>query len=73
MRTLLKTTFIGLSFITISCVSKKDTKFSESKFLTDSVYSKYLSEYRKHNIYLIKIRNTLLFMQQMEIMMKKTC
>lgn len=41
---------IGL-FI-ISCQSKKSTSNSESIFFTDSIYSKHLNEYRKHNVYL---------------------
>lgn len=43
---------IGLSII--SCQSKKSTSNSESKFFTDSIYSKHLNEYRKHNVYLPK-------------------
>lgn len=43
---------IGLSII--SCQSKKSISNSESKFFTDSIYSKHLNEYRKHNVYLPK-------------------
>jgi enterochelin esterase-like enzyme len=38
----------------ISCKSSKNTIISESLYYTDSIYSKSLSEYRKHNIYLPK-------------------
>lgn len=43
---------IGLSII--SCQSKKSTTNSESQFFTDSIFSKHLNEYRKHNVYLPK-------------------
>lgn len=43
---------VGLSII--SCQPKKSIIHSESKFFTDSIYSKHLSEYRKHNVYLPK-------------------
>jgi enterochelin esterase-like enzyme len=49
---------IGISFIGIvasslfSCGSKRLTSNIESRYYTDSIYSKKLSEYRKHNIYL---------------------
>jgi enterochelin esterase-like enzyme len=38
----------------ISCNSTKNTIVSESQYYTDSIYSNYLAEYRKHNIYLPK-------------------
>lgn len=38
----------------ISCKSSKNTIASESLYYTDSIYSKSLSEYRKHNVYLPK-------------------
>ena len=41
-----------LGVVSTSCDSKKTTELSHSKFFTDSIYSKYLNEYRKHNIYL---------------------
>lgn len=44
--------FIGFSII--SCQSKKDITGLKSRFFTDSIYSKNLGEYRKHNIYLPK-------------------
>lgn len=37
-----------------SCKTKKSIIASESQYYTDSIYSKHLSEYRKHNIYLPK-------------------
>jgi len=44
---------IGLTALVISsCELKKSKSNSESKFYTDSIYSKHLAEYRKHNIYL---------------------
>lgn len=43
-----------ITLVFISCKSSKNTIISESKFYTDSIYSKSLSEYRKHNIYLPK-------------------
>ncbi|WP_047545720.1 alpha/beta hydrolase [Psychroserpens sp. Hel_I_66] len=46
---------IGIITLSImSCQSKKSTSNSESKFFTDSIYSDYLDEYRKHNVYLPK-------------------
>lgn len=51
-------TIILASLFTTSCQTKSDiisSKFkynTESKLYTDSIYSKHLSEYRKHNIYL---------------------
>jgi enterochelin esterase-like enzyme len=54
-------TIIGiLSLFIISCKSQTNTvnfeskSHTESKLYTDSIYSEYLSEYRKHNIYLPK-------------------
>jgi enterochelin esterase-like enzyme len=41
---------IGLSIN--SCQNKKSIISSESDFFTDSIYSKHLNEYRKHNVYL---------------------
>lgn len=41
-----------LAFLIISCQSKSLSSNSESKFYTDSIYSRHLAEYRKHNIYL---------------------
>jgi enterochelin esterase-like enzyme len=38
----------------ISCKSNKANVETESQYFTDSIYSKSLSEYRKHNIYLPK-------------------
>ena len=43
-----------ISLSLISCQSKKTNINSESKFFTDSIYSKHLSEYRKHNVCLPK-------------------
>lgn len=43
-----------ISLILNSCQTKKIIYDSESKFYTDSIYSKKISEYRKHNIYLPK-------------------
>lgn len=43
-----------LGLFAISCKSNKTKNTEESEFLTDSIYSKNLSEYRKHNIYLPK-------------------
>lgn len=60
MKFTLKLTTITLGLLlTISCnikrtASEMNTILSESKFLTDSVYSEYLKEYRKHTIYLPK-------------------
>ncbi len=60
MKFTLKLTIVTLGLLlAISCsvkktVSDKKTVFSESQFLTDSIYSEYLKEYRKHNIYLPK-------------------
>ena len=46
---------IGLiCLFAFSCKSQKDLKFIDSKFIVDSVYSKHLKEYRKHNVYLPK-------------------
>lgn len=43
-----------IGFIIFSCQSKKSTSNSESKYFSDSIYSKSLNEYRKHNVYLPK-------------------
>ena len=37
-----------------SCKSKKELILTDSKVFTDSIYSKYLKEYRKHTVYLPK-------------------
>ena len=47
-----------LCLLIFSCKSKKEVFFSDSKFITDSIYSKYLKEYRKHNVYLPKDFNS---------------
>jgi enterochelin esterase-like enzyme len=45
--------FIGiLGVISTSCDLKKTAKLSESEYYTDSIYSKHLKEYRRHNVYL---------------------
>ena len=61
MKKIFGITIVGIiSLFIISCKSKKTTLNSkpklcrESKLYTDSIYSEYLSEYRKHNIYLPK-------------------
>jgi enterochelin esterase-like enzyme len=41
-----------LTAIIVSCKSAKVVSKTESKYYTDSIYSKSLSEYRKHNVYL---------------------
>jgi enterochelin esterase-like enzyme len=41
-----------LTSIIVSCKSAKVVSKMESKYYTDSIYSKSLSEYRKHNVYL---------------------
>lgn len=47
--------FIGIVCIFFfSCKSKKELLLSDSKLITDSIYSKYLKEYRKHTVYLPK-------------------
>ena len=45
---------VGILIISlyINSCQKKPAISSKSEFYTDSIYSKYLSEYRKHNIYL---------------------
>ncbi|MEM6517058.1 MAG: alpha/beta hydrolase-fold protein [Bacteroidota bacterium] len=45
---------IIIGLIMFSCQSKKSTSNSESQYFTDSIYSKSLNEYRKHNVYLPK-------------------
>ncbi len=47
-----------LCLLLCSCKSKKEILFLDSKFITDSIYSKYLKEYRKHNVYLPKDFNS---------------
>lgn len=47
-----------LCLLLFSCSSKKEVYSSDSKFITDSIYSKYLKEYRKHNVYLPKDFNS---------------
>jgi enterochelin esterase-like enzyme len=42
------------SVLLISCKTSKNAIANESQYFTDSIYSKSLSEYRKHNIYLPK-------------------
>jgi len=61
MKKIFRIFIIGiLSLFIISCKSKKtifNSKpklITESKLYADSIYSEYLSEYRKHNIYLPK-------------------
>lgn len=41
-----------LGVVLTCCNSKKTTKLSESEYYTDSIYSKHLKEYRRHNVYL---------------------
>ncbi len=43
-----------LGVLITSCNSKKTANLSKSEFFTDSIYSKHLNEYRKHNVYLPK-------------------
>lgn len=43
-----------LGILIISCQSKKSNQTLKSEFLTDSIFSQNLSEYRKHNVYLPK-------------------
>lgn len=43
---------ISIISIATSCKSAKVVSNTESKYYTDSLYSKSLSEYRKHNVYL---------------------
>lgn len=47
--------FIGtIGISTTSCQYQKLNQLEESTFLTDSIFSESLSEYRKHNVYLPK-------------------
>jgi enterochelin esterase-like enzyme len=47
--------FLGFICISISsCQTKKGISDSGSRFYTDSIYSNFLAEYRKHSIYLPK-------------------
>jgi predicted alpha/beta superfamily hydrolase len=43
-----------LGILITSCESKKSIQPEQSEFLTDSIFSESLSEYRKHNVYLPK-------------------
>jgi len=43
-----------ISLFIVSCKTENSKIISESKFYTDSIYSKHLSENRKHNVYLPK-------------------
>lgn len=52
MKNILLIGFVCL--LMFSCKTKKEIIFAESKFITDSIYSIYLKEYRKHNVYLPK-------------------
>lgn len=45
---------LTLILIITSCKTKKNIITTQSLYFTDSIYSKSLSEYRKHNIYLPK-------------------
>ena len=46
---------IGIvSLLILSCKSKKELIYTDSKIITDSINSKFLNEYRKHNVYLPK-------------------
>jgi enterochelin esterase-like enzyme len=55
MRIIFGTVLIGsLGILNTSCNTKATAKLSKSEFLTDSIYSKHLNEYRKHNVYLPK-------------------
>ena len=55
MKKLIRLIIIGLiSLSTFSCQTKNSKQSTESKFYTDSIYSKHLNEYRKHNVYLPK-------------------
>ncbi|MGB0897480.1 MAG: alpha/beta hydrolase [Flavobacteriaceae bacterium] len=47
-------TLLTISFVITSCHTKHTLLKSKSKLYTDSIYSKHLSEFRKHNIYLPK-------------------
>ncbi len=55
MRIKIGITLIGiLGVLSTSCNSNKTASLSKSEFYTDSIYSKHLNEYRKHNVYLPK-------------------
>lgn len=45
---------VGLGIVLTSCESNKTKPLDKSKVLTDSIFSKHLKEYRKHNVYLPK-------------------
>lgn len=49
---------LTLILLITSCKTKKITVTTQSIYFTDSIYSKSLSEYRKHNIYLPKNFNS---------------
>lgn len=49
-----KLIFVSFVISIISCDIKKSNSPTESRFYTDSIYSNYLKEYRKHNVYLPK-------------------
>ncbi len=47
--------FVGiLGILILSCQSKQSKPLAQSEFLIDSLYSRSLGEYRKHNVYLPK-------------------
>lgn len=52
MRNILLIVILCLYFF--SCKSNKELVVADSKVITDSIYSKYLKEYRKHTVYLPK-------------------
>ncbi len=55
MKLLIKIFLVGLAGVLVSsCEFEKTSELKKSKFLTDSIYSENLSEYRKHNLYLPK-------------------
>lgn len=55
MKKLIRLLIIGfIGVLIISCHSKATISISESQFYIDSIYSKNLEEYRKHNVYLPK-------------------
>ena len=55
MKTKIGILLVGtLGVLFASCDSNKNAILSESEFYTDSIYSKHLQEYRKHNVYLPK-------------------
>lgn len=55
MKKLIRIIIIGfIGVLMISCQTKRTMSSSESRFYTDSIYSNYLAEYRRHNVYLPK-------------------